>query len=72
MPAIVGPVVINNQVGGEIQFGDTFYVSPKSATKLLNGSGGGNTGGIVITNNGISVNNTFDVNGVDQPITGNA
>ncbi|MFJ5715003.1 spore germination protein [Neobacillus sp. NPDC093127] len=71
MPAIIGPVQIINVGGGIVQFGDTLYISPKSSTKTFAGSGGFNTGGFIITNNGISGTNTLDTNLIDQPIAGN-
>lgn len=71
MPAIVGPVQIVNVGGGVVQFGDTFFISPKSASKTMSGSGTGNTGGFIITNNALSGTNTLDSNLVDQPLTGN-
>lgn len=71
MPAIVGPVQINTVGGGVVQFGDTLFISPKSASKSTSGSGGGNTGGFIITNNLFSANNTLDTNLIDQPVTGN-
>ncbi|WP_163101661.1 spore germination protein [Peribacillus alkalitolerans] len=71
MPAIVGPIQVVSISGGNIQFGDTFVVSPKSATKSVAGSGSANTGIFIITNNGISANNILDTNLVDQPILGN-
>ncbi|ETI68675.1 spore germination protein [Neobacillus vireti] len=71
MPAIIGPVQIINVGGGIIQFGDTLYISPKSSTKTFAGSGGFNTGGLIITNNGLSGTNTLDTNLIDQPIAGN-
>jgi spore germination protein PF len=71
MPAIVGPVQIINVGGGVIQFGDTFFISPKSASKSMSGSGAGNTGGFIITNTALSGTNTLDTNVTDQPITGN-
>lgn len=71
MPAIVGPVQIVNVGGGVVQFGDTFFISPKSASKSMSGSGAGNTGGFIITNNALSGTNTLDSNLVDQPLTGN-
>ena len=33
MPAIIGPVQIFNVSGGSVQFGDTLFISPKSASK---------------------------------------
>jgi spore germination protein PF len=71
MPAIIGPVQIINVGGGIVQFGDTLYISPKSSTKTFAGSGGFNTGGFIVTNNGISGTNTLDTNLIDQPIAGN-
>ncbi|WHY87699.1 spore germination protein [Neobacillus novalis] len=71
MPAIIGPVQIVNVGGGIIQFGDTVYISPKSSTKTFAGSGGFNTGGLIVTNNGLSGTNTLDTNLIDQPIAGN-
>ncbi|WP_312475567.1 spore germination protein [Neobacillus sp.] len=71
MPAIIGPVQIINVSGGIVQFGDTLYISPKSSTKTFSGSGGFNTGGIIIANNGISGTNVLDTNVIDQPIVGN-
>lgn len=71
MPAIIGPVQIVNCNGGVVQFGDTLIISPKSASKSASGSGSGNTGGFIITNNGLSASNTLDTNVVDQPVIGN-
>lgn len=71
MPAIIGPVQIINVGGGVVQFGDTLYISPKDATKTFAGSGGFNTGGLIITNNGLSGTNVLDTNLVDMPIVGN-
>lgn len=71
MPAITGPIQIVNVSGGVIHFGDALFISPKSALKSNSGSGGGNTGGIIITNNAFSASNALDSNLIDQPITGN-
>ncbi|WP_066367849.1 spore germination protein [Neobacillus fumarioli] len=71
MPAIIGPVQVVNVTGGIVQFGDTLYISPKTGTKTYGGSGGFNTGGLVITNNGISGTNVLDANLIDQPIAAN-
>lgn len=72
MPAIVGPIQIFSVSGGEVQFGDTFYVSPKSSHKTISGSGAHNTGPFIINNNFLSASNYIDLNAIDQPITGNA
>ncbi|WP_374721204.1 spore germination protein [Peribacillus tepidiphilus] len=71
MPAIVGPIQVVNIGGGAIHFGDTLIISPKSASKTITGSGSSNTGGFIITNNGLSASNVLDTNLVDQPILGN-
>jgi spore germination protein PF len=71
MPAIIGPVQITNVSGGVVQFGDSLFISPKSASKSSSGAGAGNTGIGIFTANGFSVNNVLDTNVVDQPITGN-
>lgn len=71
MPAIIGPVQIINVGGGIVQFGDAFFISPKSNSKSSAGAGAGNSGGFIITNNWISVNNVIDTNLIDQPTVGN-
>ncbi|WP_040204487.1 spore germination protein [Neobacillus jeddahensis] len=71
MPAIIGPVQIVNVGGGIVQFGDAVYISPKSSSKTNAGSGGFNTGGLIVTNNGLNGTNVLDTNAVDQPIIGN-
>lgn len=71
MPAIIGPVQIVNVTGGVVQFGDALYISPKTGSKTAGGSGGFNTGGLIITNNGLSGTNVIDTKLIDQPIAGN-
>ncbi|MDQ0268796.1 spore germination protein [Cytobacillus purgationiresistens] len=71
MPAIIGPVQIVNVGGGIVQFGDALNISPKSNSKSTTGSGAANTGGFIITNNGLSASNVLDTNLVDQPNIGN-
>ncbi|KOP81686.1 spore germination protein [Cytobacillus solani] len=71
MPAITGPVQIINVDSGIVQFGDAVFISPKSSSKSITGSGAGNTGGFIITNNGLSASNVLDTNLVDQPMVGN-
>jgi spore germination protein PF len=71
MPSIVcGPFKINSN-SGVINFGDSQNISPKSTSKAVSGSGGGNTGDFIITNNGFNMNNTFDPDVKDQNISGN-
>lgn len=71
MPSIVGPVKINSVGGGSVNFGDSFYVAPKSSSKTAAGSGGFITGDIVNTNSGISATNFIDPDLVDQAQTAN-
>lgn len=71
MPAITGPIQIFHLDSGTLQFGDTAVISPKSASKTVNGSGASNTGAFIFTASGVNGSNVLDVNGVDQPILGN-
>jgi spore germination protein PF len=71
MPAIIGPVQIISVAGGVVHFGDAAWVSPKTSTKTYSGSGGFNTGGFIVTNNGLSGTNVLDANLIDQPTVGN-
>lgn len=71
MPAIIGPVQIVNVTGGTVQFGDSLFISPKSASKSSTGAGSSNTGIGFFTATGFSANNVLDTNLLDQPITGN-
>ncbi|OEH94396.1 spore germination protein [Bacillus solimangrovi] len=71
MPSIIcGPININS-ISGIVNFGDSLNTSPKTSSKVISGSGGGNTGNFVNTNNGISLSNNFDPDVVDQPTIGN-
>lgn len=71
MPAITGPIQVFNNTSGIFQFGDAAVISPKTSGKTVAGSGSSNTAAINFTANGINGNNILDVNGVDQPISGN-
>ncbi|WP_210364631.1 spore germination protein [Bacillus sp. REN3] len=71
MPAIIGPVQIVNIGGGTVQFGDSLYIAPKANSKTNSGQGAFNTGGFIITNNGLSSSNVLDCNVIDQPTVGN-
>lgn len=72
MPSIVGPIKINSVGGGVVNFGDSFYLSPKSSSKTASGSGSFNTGDFINTNNGLSSTNPVDPDVADQNTTGNA
>ncbi len=71
MPAIVGGPFKINDNGGVINFGDTLNISPKSTSKSVSGSGSISSGDFVISNNGISVNNTLDPDLADQNVGAN-
>jgi spore germination protein PF len=71
MPSIVGPVKINS-AAGIVNFGDSLYTSPKSASKSSAGAGAFNTGDFLMTNNGLSLTNTVDPDVADQNIAGNS
>jgi len=67
MPAIVGNISINS-VGSSsvVQFGDTAFVSPRSATKSFAGSGSFSTGDFQVINNGLNATNTLDNDLADE------
>lgn len=71
MPSIVGPIKINSIGGGVVNFGDSFYLSPKSTAKTVTGSGSLNTGDFINTNNGVNLTNPFDPDVNDQNQTAN-
>lgn len=67
MPSIIGGPINITHADGIVHFGDSFYISPKTVSKSNSGSGGINTGNLVVSNNGVSATNTFDPDAVDQP-----
>lgn len=72
MPAIVGPIKLNSVSGGVVNFGDAFYLSPKSTSKTNSGSGSLNTGDFINTNTGWSTTSPVDPDISDQNIAANA
>ncbi|RYG72614.1 spore germination protein [Lentibacillus lipolyticus] len=72
MPSMVGPIKINSVGGGVVNFGDSFYLSPKSSSKTSTGSGAQNTGDFICTNNGVSSTNPLDPDVNDQNVSANA
>lgn len=50
-------VNIGTVSGGGVNFGGTIFISPISVTKITEGSGGSNTGGIITTNSSSSTTN---------------
>jgi len=72
MPSVVGPIKITSvSSGAVVNFGDSLYVSPKTASKVNAGSGALNTGDFIITFNGISLTNDFDPDVFDSNTTAN-
>lgn len=71
MPSIVGPIKIVTVTGsGMVNFGDTFYNSPKNSSKTFAGSGAFNTGDFIRTASGASATNTNDADVVDTSTAG--
>jgi spore germination protein PF len=66
LPSVVQSVNINSN-SGTVNFGDTLSISPTNSSKTVSGQGGGNTGNMVNTLNGVSVNNVLDPSIIDQP-----
>lgn len=71
MPALIGPVHIQNLSGGIAHFGDSLNVSPKSTSKSFEGAGSSNTGFFIATGSAVSGTNVIDTKLLDQPMTGN-
>lgn len=72
MPSIIGGPLNINSAEGVVNFGDTFYISPKADGKTAAGSGAFNTGNLVTTFNWLNATNAVDPDIVDQPSVGNA
>lgn len=62
------PVKIDTVSGGVVQFGASLFLSPKSASKTITGSGSENQAVQIISVNGISSTNTLDSDVIDQPV----
>ncbi|NBI28109.1 spore germination protein [Chengkuizengella marina] len=61
MPSILGVAKIINVSGsGKVKAGDVVQITPVSYVKAYIGSGSGNAGDLVRTNNFISTTNTID------------
>ncbi|MDQ0153836.1 spore germination protein [Robertmurraya andreesenii] len=70
MPAIVGIVQVNS-IGTSSVFniGDVYKIMPMATVKTFAGAGSFNTGDAIEVYNHISSTNTYDQDGVDQPIS---
>jgi spore germination protein PF len=62
------PVQIGTVTGGVVQFGPSLFTSPKSSSKTFTGAGINELALNAFSISGISVTNTIDTDGVDQPI----
>ncbi|MEJ9212375.1 spore germination protein [Bacillus smithii] len=71
MPSVIGSAQFIHVSNGVVQFGDTAFISPKSATRTSAGAGGFNTGPFIVTYSGLSTNPTVTTSVFDQPLTGN-
>ncbi|WP_409294776.1 spore germination protein [Peribacillus sp. SCS-26] len=72
MPAIVGALqVLSVGDSGVLNIGDVYKIAPFSFSKTYAGAGSFNTGDKISINNQVSSTNTFDSDGVDQPIFAN-
>ncbi|MBU8907908.1 spore germination protein [Desertibacillus haloalkaliphilus] len=71
MPSIVGGPFKINSNSGVVNFGDSLNISPKAATKSFSGSGAGNTGDFIMTNNGVNANTNVDPDLSDQNASAN-
>ncbi|MDF2922652.1 MAG: spore gernimation protein GerPA [Paenibacillaceae bacterium] len=70
MPAIVGYVrIVSVGPSAIVQFGDAVFLSPTSTSKTFAGAGSFLTGDLPVTNNGLSLTNTNDPDGVDTSVS---
>ncbi|WP_026692691.1 spore germination protein [Peribacillus kribbensis] len=69
MPAIVGAVqVLSVGSGAVFNIGDVYKIAPFTFAKTFAGAGSFNTGDNISVQNQVSSTNTYDADGVDQPI----
>ncbi|MBT2699098.1 spore germination protein [Bacillus sp. ISL-40] len=68
MSEFPAPVKIDTVSGGIVQFGNSLFISPKSASKSTHGSGSTNSGLHVTTITGQSTTTSVNADLLDQPI----
>lgn len=68
MPSLIGgPIKFVSVSGGAtVNFGDTGFIAPKTASKSYSGSGGGITGDFGASITGVSNTNTIDPDLIDN------
>ncbi|NBJ71368.1 spore germination protein [Clostridium sp. 1xD42-85] len=72
MPSIIRSVKVNRVgIPGIINFGNSFYVAPKSASDTNTGSGSLNTGDFINSNSGFSSTNSYDADVNDKNMNSN-
>ncbi|MEH6907085.1 spore germination protein [Neobacillus drentensis] len=62
------PVKIDTVSGGIVQFGNSLFISPKSAVKSTHGSGSTNAGITITTITGQNTTTSVNADILDQPI----
>ena len=62
------PVKIDTVSDGVVQFGNSLFTSPKSASKSTQGSGSSNTGVHITTITGQNTTTSVNADLLDQPI----
>lgn len=67
MPSLIGgPIKFVSVSGGAtVNFGDTGFIAPKTASKSYSGAGGGLTGDFAASYTGVSNTNTVDPDVID-------
>ncbi len=69
MPALVGILqIITISNAGVVNIGDVYKIEPISTSKTFAGAGSFNTGDRVNIDNHYSNTNTYDQDGIDNPI----
>ena len=72
MPALVGAVnIISIGASSVFNIGDVYTISPQSAVRTYAGAGSFISGDNLKIYNYQSQTNTFDIEAIDQPLTGN-
>lgn len=66
MSSIVRSVSINSVSGGNVNFGDSYFITPKRTSKSTAGSGGRNRGDFLLVNNYVTSTHYFDADYIDQ------
>ncbi|OEF99594.1 hypothetical protein BHF71_08200 [Vulcanibacillus modesticaldus] len=71
MPSIIGNIKIVS-VSGVVNFGDSFYIAPKSTSKTFAGAGSFSTGDFQLSKQGITGQTNIDNDVADTTTAANA